>query len=436
MKIPAIVMEEKVNAHQESRVRLKLGEKAARLATAVKLVLAVLKGVIGVVTGSSALMADALNSGTDVIVYSVSWVSLRLVQKTPDKAFQYGYYKVEGLAALIISVFVILFAITLGLEGYEALFRRSVIEYPVAAIAAASISAIVCFMLVKYLRRMGNLSGSTSLYALATDSLADSFSSVIVVIAVFLSAYNIPYAEGLVTLGIAALVLKAALETAWDSVLTLLDVSPSPEINEKIREIAESIPGVEKVKCIMLRRAGPVIMGDITVATGKSMDVMRAHSIAEMVEHRALEEIAPLEMLHVHVEPMIPERMRVAVPLSESEDMRSKISENLARAPYLAFLILGSEGARLEEIVENRYREERLLTGLSFAKYLVEKKVDAVVTRNIGEVLFHALRDSYIEILEGEGDSLEQVVENIVSNRLHRILEPTRDSAVSGSEHR
>lgn len=430
----AILMDETQNTHLESRRRLKLGEKAARLAMAVKLILAVMKGIIGAFTGSTALMADALNSGTDVVVYAVSWLSLRLVQRAPDKAFQYGYYKVESLAALVISVFVIFFAVTLGLKGYEVLFTHSVIEYPAAAIAAASISAIVCFMLVKYLRKIGDLSGSTSLRALATDSLADSLSSIIVVIAVFLSTYNVPYAEGLVTLGIAALVFKVALETARDAVLTLLDVSPSAEISERIREIAESIPGVEKVKCIMLRRAGPVIMGDITVATGKSIDVMRAHSIAEMVEHRALEEITPLEMLHVHVEPMIPERMRVAVPLSENKGMRSRISENLARAPYLAFLTIGRGGVELEEIVGNKYRKEKLLTGLPFAKYLVEKKVDAVVTKNIGEVLFHALRDSYIEILEGEGDSLEQVVENIISNRLHRILEPTRDSVARASD--
>ncbi|MFP4545658.1 MAG: cation transporter, partial [Methanomassiliicoccales archaeon] len=79
---------------------LRAGENAAGVATLTKLFLTVVKGLVGFLTGSVALLADALNSGVDVIVSSVSWVSLRLVQRSPDEEFQYGYYKVENLAAL------------------------------------------------------------------------------------------------------------------------------------------------------------------------------------------------------------------------------------------------------------------------------------------------------------------------------------------------
>jgi cation diffusion facilitator family transporter len=423
-----IYMESEERTRTRSRGRLRAGEKAAGVATGTKLFLAVVKGWVGMFTGSIALLADALNSGVDVIVSSISWASLRLAQRNPDEEFQYGYYKVENLAALVISGFVIYFAITLGIEGWESFSHELEITAPAAALAVAALSAGVCFVLMRYLTAVGRRVNSQSLIALAKDTLADVLSSSIVFLAIVATVYRVPYVEGVVSIAIALLVLKVGLETAKDATFSLLDVSPSKEIEQKIREIAKEVEGVRGVKILKMRKSGPIIMGDISITTMGDLDVARAHAIADEVERRAKEGVDCLEGLDVHIEPCIPKRRRVAIPTLEDRGMISRVSHSLGRAEFIIVVDVGDEKPSVGKTIMNESREEKVLAGLSLSKSLVGEGVSTVITMSIGEVLFHALRDSYIEILQTRGDTVSEVIEALERGELEHISAPTRES--------
>jgi len=417
--------EEKV---RERRGLLKEGERAAMVATAVKLLLAIAKGAIGLLSGSLALLADALNSGVDVIVSSISWVSLRLAQRNPDEEFQYGYYKVENLAALVISGFVIYFAITLGIEGWESFGQTPEISAPEAALAVAAFSAVVCFLLMRYLNRVGKRVNSQSLMALAKDTLADVLSSSIVFLAILATIYQIPYVEGLVSIAIALLVLKVGLETARDAAFSLLDVSPSKEIEEKVRKAALEVNGVRGVTSLKLRKSGPVILGDISITTIRTLDVARAHDIADEVERKAKITVEELDGIDVHIEPCVGRNRLVAVPSVEDEGMDSKVSGSLGRARFLILVDAGEEGNSVFKAITNESRDEPLLAGLSLSKRLLEEGVTTVITKSIGEVLFHALRDGYVDIRQMKGNTVSEVIAALERGELDSLNEPTRES--------
>ena len=407
---------------------LREGERAAMVATFVKLMLAISKGAVGIFSGSLALLADALNSGVDVIVSSISWVSLRLAQRNPDDEFQYGYFKVENLAALVISGFIIYFAVSIGFEGWNSFGRMVDITAPGAALAVAAFSAIVCLILVRYLSSVGKRTNSSSLMALAKDTLTDVLSSSIVLLAIVSTIYQIPYVEGVVSIAIAFLVLKVGLETAKDAAFSLLDVSPSKEIERRVRDISLGVEGVEGVTSLRLRRSGPVILGDISITTNRTLDVGRAHTIADEVERKAKDEVNCLETLDVHIEPFVPRHRLVAVPTVENRGMESRVSGDLGRAKFILIIGLGDGEPTVKKVIKNEFREERVLAGLSLGKSISAEDVDTVVTSDIGEVLFHSLRDSYIDIHLMNGETVSQVIEALERGELYLITEPTRES--------
>jgi len=407
---------------------LREGERAAMVATFVKLMLAISKGAVGMLSGSLALLADALNSGVDVIVSSISWVSLHLAQRNPDEEFQYGYYKVENLAALVISGFIIYFAVFLGFEGWNRLGQTADITAPDAALAMAAFSAVICLMLFRYLNSVSKKTNSSSLMALAKDTLADVLSSSVVFLAIVATIYQIPYVEGVVSIAIAFLILKVGLETAKDAAFSLLDVSPSKEIERRIREVSLGVEGVEGVTSLKLRKSGPVILGDISITTNRTLDVGRAHTIADEVERKVKDEVNCLEMLDAHIEPFVPRHRLVAVPTVENMGMESKVSGNLGRAEFILIIGVGDGEPTVKKAIKNEFREERVLAGLSLGKSISAEDVDTVVTSDIGEVLFHALRDSYIDIHLMNGETVSEVIVALERGELDLITEPTRES--------
>jgi predicted Fe-Mo cluster-binding NifX family protein len=272
--------------------------------------------------------------------------------------------------------------------------------------------------------------------ALAKDTFADILSSSIVFLAIVATLYHIPYVEGVVSIGIALLVLKVGLETAKNAVFSLLDVSPSEEIEERVREAAKSVGGVRGVIDLKLRKSGPVVLGDIAITTTRSLDVSRAHDIADRVEIKAKEEVDSLDGLNVHIEPCVPDKRLIAIPTTESKGMDSEVSENLGRARFIVLVDVSASEYVVEKVLVNEFREEKVLAGLSLSKRLANEGVDTVITKNIGEVLFHALRDDYVDIFQSKGETVYQLIEALERGDLEPISEPIKESGEIAAKRR
>jgi cation diffusion facilitator family transporter len=117
--------------------RLKKGETAAKFSTLVNLFLAIIKGVVGVLSGSIALIADSLHSFTDIFASLAVYIGLRLSRRKPDEKFPYGYYKFETLASLVISVIIIITGFEIIIESLNDILIPKTIEMPLIALSVA-----------------------------------------------------------------------------------------------------------------------------------------------------------------------------------------------------------------------------------------------------------------------------------------------------------
>ena len=166
----------------------------------------------------------------------------------------------------------------------------------------------------------------------------------------------------------------------------------------------------------------------MTVKVRKQLDVERAHQISARLEDELRRDVQALEAMTVHIEPCEVQETRVVVPLKNDDGMASVPAKKFGRADYFALVSVNHNTRRVEywEIVANPERDREARAGLHAVKALVQEKVDALITYDIGEIAFHALRDHLVSIYMLEGERLDDVLDNFMDGRLEMILEPTK----------
>ena len=407
--------------------KLKEGEKVARNSTIFIFLLALAEVFIGFLSGSVVLVTDGLHNIGDSTAGFASWFGLKISQRKPDEKFPYGYYKVENLATLFVSIFILYASFELLMEGYSKLFTISELVMPFQALGMALVSMVSSYFIAKYMKKTGERINSQSLIANSKERMTHIFSSAIVFVAIILTFYKIPYVEGIVTMIFSALILKIGIFTARDSIFALMDVSPSKEIENKIKEIINSTPGVESFEDLKLRCAGPFILGNVKIKTKKFSSVKRAHEISDDIENKIKSEISQIDSFNIHIEPCEKKKQKITIPIENKNGLKSRISNHFGRARYFVFVNLDGKKIISYYIKSNPYKKKKLRSGLFFVnKVMIKEKVDVLITRSIGTISFHTLRDRFVDIYSTNRRIVKNCIDDFVNDRLKRLDKPTR----------
>ncbi len=406
---------------------LKQGQKAAIISVVVSLFLAVIKAVVGYISGAIALVTDALDSATDVFSSLASFFGLKLSEKKPDEKFNYGYYKAENLASLFISGLILWGAVTFFLKGYEFLFKEPVLEYPIITFIAVSFSALAALLISIYLRKKGQAINSQSLIANSNDRLKDTFTSGVVLATVILTYNKIPYVQGIITMLISLVIARFGFVTLKDSVLSLMDVTPNPKLEKRLGKKIKNIKGVENFRNLKLRKAGPFVFGDVDIRVKKFIDVNRAHELSEKIEQKIRKTMPEIESFSIHVEPYKSRKNTIVIPTKQKKGLDSKVINHFGRANYFLFVDIEDVKLKKYKFYKNRFKEKKVRAGLNAADYIKKKKADMLVTDQIGKIAFHTLRDHYIDIFKVKGKIAKEIIDNFCNHKLERLEKPTKD---------
>jgi cation diffusion facilitator family transporter len=408
--------------------QLKKGQKVALWATAVTLLIAALKAVVGGLFHSKVLVADAFHSAADTVAILASAFGLWLASREKSRRFPYGLYKAETLVTLVIGALISWAGIELLLDGYHKLLSRPpLIRFPVLPAAVSAVSMAVAFVIARKERETGRAINSQSLLANAAESMLDIVSSMVVLFGILMAYWQIRYVEGAVIILISVLVLKLGLESAWRSLLVLLDANLDEPLQRQIEETLLDIPGVKEVKDIKIRQAGPVRMVELKFAANPSISIYQGHGIADDIEQRVGLKFPTVESVFVHVEPSHQDKIRAIVPVSDINGLDSRVYGHFGRAPYYVILSIDRHEAVIEDFYLNEFLDRKRHIGLHVVKVIIPYGLDMLFTNRIGEIAFSMLKENYVDIyrIEGENLTVRTVVELYRQNRLTRILEPT-----------
>lgn len=259
------------------------------------------KFVIGLTSGSLAVLSDALHSTVDALNNILAFAVVVVAARAPDDEHPYGHSKFETVGALAIVVF-------LSISGFELVrgaVTRLVAGAAVPRVGAAQIAIlagtlVVNIVVARYEAARGRALGSHLLLADAAHTKGDVFITVGVLIGVLAVRAGYPIADPIVALLVAGAIAMVAWEIIGHALPVLVDehVVPAPEI----KAAAEGVNGVRQAYAIRSRGAPTRRFAELTIAVDGAATVTAAHGIADAVEHRLRDGLGLHEVV-VHVEP-------------------------------------------------------------------------------------------------------------------------------------
>jgi cation diffusion facilitator family transporter len=278
---------------------------AARLSIVSNSILIALKVAAGAITGSIAIITEAVHSSIDLIASVVAYLSLRKADEPADERHLYGHAKVENVAAAIEGMLILVGA---GVILYESVHRLSAggsIDNIGVGIAVIGVSAVVNVIVSTYLYRQAAAHDSPALEGDAAHLRADAATSVAVLVGlVLIEVTGIEELDAIVALLVGSAIVYAGVRILSRSTRVLIDEAlPAEELDVVRRQIAE-LPGSELIGYHKLRgrRAGSARHIDLHLQFAPGTSLERAHEVAHELQGAVRRELPGADLL-VHMEP-------------------------------------------------------------------------------------------------------------------------------------
>ncbi len=392
--------------HAQERHRA-LAKRTALLSVGVRVVLVVLKYTFALLSGSMALMADAVHNVTDIAQSLALYVGVRISGRKSE-TFPYGLYKVENLISLGV-------AILIAFVGYElaknALFGEgpgeiSNVAWTMAAIVA---SILISLGFSLYVRRIAEKTGSPALKADAQDAFVDSLKTFAVLLSL-IAAYYGYNVDTWATLLIVGFIMYTSAGLAIDAVRVLLDASVDHELLNTIATVLADDPDVLGVHELTGRNSGPYRFIEAHVVLDVH-DLDRAHQISYRLEE-AVYEVAPnIDRVLIHFEPEHKETYTYAIPIAPGGH---ELADEFGEAERYALVTVGSEDRDVRDVeyMDNPYSDEPSGRGIRLAQMLIEKGVDAVFTPEDieGKGPYYVLTADHVAIIMTEAATMQEAL--------------------------
>ncbi len=267
--------------------------------------LAALKLAIGFLSGSFAVIADGIDSTTDIASSLVVLIAARIISKPPNVKFPFGYNKADTVATKALS-FVIFFAgAQLGYSTIRILVEGSVMKTPSSpAIWITVISIIGKLVLSLVLFRTGKIAESPMLIANAKNMRNDVFISFSVLASLlFTILLQEPHIDRIIALAISVFIMYQAFRLFMKSNIDLMDGIEDTEVYCLLFEAVNKVDGASNPHRVRARKIGNHFMINLDIEVDPDLSVKKAHEIARNVENSIKSNVKNIYDIMVHVEP-------------------------------------------------------------------------------------------------------------------------------------
>jgi cation diffusion facilitator family transporter len=286
-------------------------KRSAALSSLVAAVgLTAMKAIVGLLTGSLGILAEAAHSGLDLVAALMTYIAVRISGKPADRTHLYGHGKVENLSALLETL---LLLVTCGWIIREALhrllFHKVEVEVTVWSFAVMATSIVIDYSRSRMLARTAKKYNSQALEADALHFETDVWSSAVVIVGLVCVKLGewapslgwLSEGDAVAALGVSVLVIWVCWQLGRRTVDALVDSAPAG-MEQRILAAVSAVPGVRDCHNIRLRYSGPMLFIDLHVLVDGRQTLFEAHALTETIEG-VIEQIVPRADVTVHPEP-------------------------------------------------------------------------------------------------------------------------------------
>lgn len=268
--------------------------------------LAVLKIAIGILAKSLSLIADGIDSVTDIFTSLVGVFAAKVMSKPPDKDHPYGHGRVESIATKVVAFIIFVAGVSLAKRSITSLIYNKELTQPgKLALLAAGISILGKSLLAFYKFRKGRKVSSMMLIADAKNMRNDVAISLTVFLGLFFSnVLNLPILDPIAALFVSVWIIFVGIQIFTESLPELMEGYSKKEDYLKIFDIVESIDGAENPHRVRIRTVNNMMIIDLDVEVDPDMSVKEGHEIAIQVERAIKHTLKNVYDVLVHIEPL------------------------------------------------------------------------------------------------------------------------------------
>ena len=266
----------------------------------VNLLLFACKLVVGLLSASVAIIADAFNNISDAGSSIVALIGFRLSTKHVDKEHPLGHGRLEYVTGFIVDMLIILVGFELLTGSIEKIFNPTLPHANTVTFVFLGLAILVKCWLYFFYKKIGNKISSSAINAAATDSLSDcAATSLVLVSAIVANVWQVTI-DGYAGLIVAGLILFAGIKAAKETIDLLLGSPPAPEFIERIYEFVKNYPEIVGIHDVMVHDYGPgrQIMS-FHAEIPSDYDVNLAHEIIDKLERDMHEEFSAIVTVHL-----------------------------------------------------------------------------------------------------------------------------------------
>lgn len=284
---------------------MRIEKKATLISSSVAFILVTFKLTVGIISGSVAVLASAIDSLLDMVVSAFNYFALHNSDKEPDQQFNFGRRKLEPLAAVIEGTIISLSALFILYEAISKMVQNNPIEHLNLSILVMVGSMVITAGLVTFLTIVAKKTRNMVIKADALHYKTDLFSNGAVLVSLIVISFTeYTLIDPILGIGIAVYMIYSAYPIIKEGILMLLDAALDPESVVKITAILDNESDINSYHDLLTRRSGSYIYVSVHTVFSVSTSLFDAHLVGDKIE-LALKNCFPKNTVHplIHLDP-------------------------------------------------------------------------------------------------------------------------------------
>lgn len=271
--------------------RGKLIVRTSIIAIIVNFFLVVFKMMVGLVTGSIAIVLDAVNNLGDAFSSLITIVGTKLSQRKPDKQHPYGYGRVEYLTSAVVATVVLAAGITAARESIVAIINPSEVEYNTASFIIIIVGIIVKIFCGRYVKSVGENIHASALIASGQDATFDAVLSTGTLIAAIITVTTGRNLEAYLGVIICVFIVKTGIEMLLEPLRSIIGERADAGFAQDIKKTILKYSGVNGAYDLVLHNYGPSeIIGSVNIEVADSMNARQIHKLTKRIVYEVYKE--------------------------------------------------------------------------------------------------------------------------------------------------
>ncbi len=265
----------------------------------------VIKIIIGFISNSQAMLADAINSGSDILNSILTFIGNKISSKKADDDHNLGHGKIEYFYSLIISIIMIVLGIKVIKNAITSIIEKNNYNFSYWILVVCITTIITKLILYFYTNKVAKKHNSLLVKANALDHRNDCFITLSTLISAILSSYNIKYIDGVVALLIGIWIIYTAITIFINSYDVLVDKTCPEEIKEKVLNIINKHKEIEKINHFNATPVGYRYQVSFSIFVDGTLSTFASHEIANNLEKEIDRDVEEIYLTVIHVNPII-----------------------------------------------------------------------------------------------------------------------------------